>query len=78
MLGLFYPETNERYMPFKEFSTLEEVIEYMGAKPLFSQTKAFGEDLQAWLNQKTGDMLVVRSLTLRETDPPIGSDGRAE
>ena len=68
MFGLFYPETNERYMPFKDFATVEEAQEYMSQKNGFIKENPQGDDLLAWTNSFTGDILVLRRLTKREPD----------
>jgi hypothetical protein len=76
MFGLFYPETNERYMPFKEFATVEEAQEYMSQKNGFIKENPKGDDLLAWINTWTGDILVLRQLTKRVPDALHCSCGR--
>ena len=71
MFGLFYPETNERYMPFKEFATVEEAQEYMSQKNGFIKENPKGDDLLAGINTWTGDILVLRQLTPHALDAAL-------
>lgn len=63
MYGLFYPETGARYLPYRDFETLQEVEDFMAEKSHTSVVKPQGDDLKAWLNDMTGDLLVARRLT---------------
>jgi hypothetical protein len=61
--GLFFPETNERYMPSKDFATCNEAEEYLAQKSGFEKTQAQGQDdYMAWMNSWTGDIYVLRRI----------------
>jgi hypothetical protein len=75
MLGLFYPETNERYMPFKEFESVDEAQIWMSQTNGWIKETPQGDDVFAWINTFTGDILVLRQLKVDE-DGDITEDGK--
>ena len=62
MFGLFYPEMNERYMPYKSFETIEAAKLYMDAKATYKEIPTNGLDSAAWMNNLSGEILVLRAI----------------
>lgn len=68
MFGFFYPENNQRFLESVSFDTAQEAIAYWRDKRAMWQELtvmpvfAGGNDLAAWLNPMTGDIVVVREI----------------
>jgi len=64
MFGYFYPENGERFLASLSFATVQEAIDYFRDKrATWEVVKAFPPDMTAFLNPRTGDIVVVREIT---------------